>query len=74
MKNKLENEMLDDIAFDFGKEHEWIDQSGNWKSEEDKKKAYALAGLEAKKYKKGGEIKSGVVHIYYVITGYHDLF
>lgn len=64
----LEDEMLKDIAFDLGKQHEWIDDSGNWKSDEDKDKAYKLAEVEATKYKDGGKVKG---NIYYIITGTH---
>jgi len=54
----LENELLDDIAWDLGISHQWIDTAtGKWKSEGDKDKAYKLASVEAARYMKGGKIK-----------------
>lgn len=54
----LENEMLDDIAWDLGISHQWIDAAtGKWKSDGDKDKAYKLASVEAKRFMKGGKIK-----------------
>lgn len=54
----LDKELLDDIAWDLGISHQWIDTAtGKWKSEGDKDKAYKLASVEAARYEKGGKIR-----------------
>lgn len=67
-KNKNISQEIDDIAFDIGLEHQWV-EGNKWKGDEFKDKAYKLAELEAKKYSKGGEIRDFGTGIDWLITG-----
>jgi hypothetical protein len=66
----LDKDTLDDIAWDSGISHKWI-ENNKWKNDDFKSKAYKLAELEAQKYSKGGEAESrvGCGGINWIITG-----